>query len=143
MSKSADMSLSEFEKLYKEVIEAVPEPPEELKKLSIKSVVKYFGFGALIAAIGVGSGELIWTPRAGFGFHVGWYCLILTLGFIDLGAPFIGAHIIDLHPFRVTPTHSSPSFSSQLWGNPHILALSTHLLGSLPCTRIVDEFNPR
>ncbi|MEM4752349.1 MAG: hypothetical protein QXR55_02490, partial [Sulfolobales archaeon] len=74
MSKSADMSLSEFEKLYKEVVEAVPEPPEELKKLSIKSVVKYFGFGALIAAIGVGSGELIWTPRAAaaFGYVITW-----------------------------------------------------------------------
>ncbi|MEM1740224.1 MAG: hypothetical protein QXV11_01950 [Desulfurococcaceae archaeon] len=39
-------------------------------------------------------------------------------------APFIGAHVIGLHPFRVTPTHSSPSLGSQLWGNPHILALN-------------------
>ncbi len=64
----------EFEKLYKEVIETAPEPPEELKRMSFKSVIKYFGFGALIASIGVGSGELIWTPRAAaaFGYIITW-----------------------------------------------------------------------
>lgn len=68
MSKPTEVTLSEFEKLYKEVVEAVSEPPEGLKKLSIKSVVKYFGFGVLIAAIGVGSGGLIRTSRAAAAF---------------------------------------------------------------------------
>lgn len=55
-------------------MESVPEPPAELKKLSLSSVIRYFGFGALIASIGVGSGELIWTPRAAaaFGYVITW-----------------------------------------------------------------------
>jgi len=50
--------------------------------------------------------------------------LILTLGFIDLEAPFIGSYIIGLCTFRVTSTYSSPSLiisGSLLWGNLHIL----------------------
>ncbi|MEM1591982.1 MAG: hypothetical protein QXD06_08435 [Sulfolobales archaeon] len=42
--------------------------------MSLSSVIRYFGFGALIASIGVGSGELIWTPRAAaaFGYVITW-----------------------------------------------------------------------
>ncbi len=55
---------------------------------------------------------------------MGFSCLILTLGFIDLGAPFIGSYIIGLCTFRVISTYSSPSLiisGSLLWGNLHIL----------------------
>ncbi|MEM0453195.1 MAG: Nramp family divalent metal transporter [Sulfolobales archaeon] len=71
---SSKEHLVEFEKLYNEVIQTAPDPPEELKKISLRSIIKYFGFGALIAAIGVGSGELIWTPRAAaaFGYIITW-----------------------------------------------------------------------
>ncbi|MEM1731243.1 MAG: hypothetical protein QXY26_08985 [Ignisphaera sp.] len=68
-------------------------------------------------------GAIVFKKRWGWNWDLGvWVScgLLSTLGFIDLGAPFIGAHIIGLHPFGETPTHSSPSSSSgsQLWETP-------------------------
>ncbi|MEM4876162.1 MAG: hypothetical protein QXT76_02475, partial [Sulfolobales archaeon] len=64
------------------------------------------------------------------------------LGFINLGAPFVSAYVIGPHSFRVTPTYSSPSSSSSSrpWGNPYILALNAHPLGSSPHTSIVGRY---
>jgi len=63
-----------LESTFKEVVETTPEPPNELKRLTLSSVIKFFGLGAIIASVGIGSGELIWAPRAAaaFGYIMTW-----------------------------------------------------------------------
>jgi len=60
------------EKLSK-AAEELPEPPDELKRFSLKTL-KWFGPGAVIASLTIGSGELVWTPRAftALGYAVAW-----------------------------------------------------------------------
>lgn len=53
-----------------------PEPPDALKKgaRNWKKLLAYFGPGAVLASMGLGSGELIFAPRGGaiFGFAILW-----------------------------------------------------------------------
>ena len=53
-----------------------PEPPTELKKGTDnwRKLLAYFGPGAVLASMGLGSGELLFAPRGGaiFGFSILW-----------------------------------------------------------------------
>ena len=51
-----------------------PEIPKELNKLSLRNVFKYFGPGAVLAALTIGSGETIFASRGGavFGYAIMW-----------------------------------------------------------------------
>ena len=37
-----------------------PEPPAALAKLTARSLMRYFGPGAILASVTIGSGELVW-----------------------------------------------------------------------------------
>lgn len=54
----------------KKYLEQIPEPP----RLSLKWVWTVAGPGAIIASLTIGSGELVWTPRAAaaFGYVMCW-----------------------------------------------------------------------
>jgi Mn2+/Fe2+ NRAMP family transporter len=61
------------EELGKEIREAlskIPQPPPA----SVKWLITVFGPGAIIASLTIGSGELVWTPRAAvaFGYAMTW-----------------------------------------------------------------------
>jgi len=64
------MALEAIKKELQEAIERIPEPP----RISAKWLWTVFGPGAIIAALTIGSGELVWTPRAAgaFGYVIAW-----------------------------------------------------------------------
>ncbi|MDI3477534.1 MAG: hypothetical protein PWQ59_1059 [Thermoanaerobacterium sp.] len=53
----------------KDMIITYPEPPQELVKGKFKDLVKYFGPGAIMASITVGSGEVFFSSRGGAVFE--------------------------------------------------------------------------
>ena len=59
-----------------------PELPPELVQPRFSTLVKYFGPGAIIASITIGSGETLFASRSGaiFEFSLLWLYLLATLG---------------------------------------------------------------
>ena len=51
-----------------------PEPPAALSKLTARNLMRYFGPGAILASVTIGSGELVWASRSGaiFGYSLLW-----------------------------------------------------------------------
>ena len=51
-----------------------PDVPPELKKFKLRNLLKYFGPGAVLAALTIGSGETIFASRGGaiFGYNIMW-----------------------------------------------------------------------
>ena len=55
-----------------------PPLPPDLERMSLMTLVKYFGPGAIMASITIGSGETVFASRGGavFGFSILWLFLI-------------------------------------------------------------------
>lgn len=55
-------------------MERFPEPPQELKRGGLFNLLKYFGPGAIIASVTIGSGETVFASRGGalFGYALLW-----------------------------------------------------------------------
>ncbi len=51
-----------------------PLPPALLERIDLRKLAKYFGPGAIIASVTIGSGELVWSSRSGavFGYAMLW-----------------------------------------------------------------------
>lgn len=58
--------------------ELYPSPPEKLKSLNWKTILRFLGPGAIIASVTIGSGELVWASRSGaiFGTALMWAFLL-------------------------------------------------------------------
>ena len=56
-----------------------PEPPEALRRLSLRSLWLFFGPGAIVACVTIGSGETVFASRGGaiFGYALLW-CFALS-----------------------------------------------------------------
>ncbi|MEZ6044165.1 MAG: hypothetical protein R3C11_00990 [Planctomycetaceae bacterium] len=54
------------------------EPPERLRKLSLRNFFAFVGPGLIIASVTIGSGELVWASRSGaiFGYSLLWCFLV-------------------------------------------------------------------
>jgi hypothetical protein len=57
------VAASNLADLLERAAEEVPEPPRSLKRLGFGSLA-FFGPGVIIASLTIGSGELVWVPRA-------------------------------------------------------------------------------
>jgi hypothetical protein len=55
-------------------MERYPEPPPELNRGGVTTLLKYFGPGAIIASVTIGSGETVFASRGGalFGYALLW-----------------------------------------------------------------------
>ncbi|SHM25164.1 Natural resistance-associated macrophage protein [Caldanaerovirga acetigignens] len=62
----------------REVVITYLEPPEDLKEGNFLKLLKYFGPGAILTSITIGSGEVFFSSRGGavFGYSILW-CFIL------------------------------------------------------------------
>jgi Mn2+/Fe2+ NRAMP family transporter len=58
-----------------------PDPPDDLARFSWRTALKYFGPGAIIAGITIGSGETVFAARGGavFGYAIMWTFVLGTL----------------------------------------------------------------
>src|SRR3712207_1329158 len=60
----------------------IPEPPENLRgRLSLGTALAFFGPGAIVASLTIGSGETVFATRVGavFGYAVLWTAFITLL----------------------------------------------------------------
>ena len=70
--RADNRQLSEYFKMKKPL--SYPPPPETLRKGSLGNYLKYFGPGAIIASVTIGSGETVFASRGGavFGYALLW-----------------------------------------------------------------------
>src|SRR4028118_384160 len=84
-----------------------PAPPENLqRRMSVGTALAYFGPGASVASLTIGSGEVVFASRAGaiFGYAVLW---ALVLALIAKGALVYASN----HYITVTGEHPMSRFA--------------------------------
>ena len=85
----------------------IPEPPEKLQgRMSLATALMFFGPGAIVASLTIGSGEVIFASRAGavFGYAALW---VVFIGLISKAALVYGAN----HYITVTGEHPMSRFA--------------------------------
>jgi Mn2+/Fe2+ NRAMP family transporter len=85
----------------------IPEPPERLRgRLSIGTALAFFGPGAIVASLTIGSGEVVFASRAGavFGYAVLW---VVFIGLLSKAALVYAAN----HYITVTGEHPMARFA--------------------------------
>src|SRR5918998_4311642 len=84
-----------------------PAPPENLqRRMSVGTALAYFGPGAIVASLTIGSGEVVFASRAGavFGYAVLW---ALVVALIAKGAMVYASN----HYITVTGEHPMSRFA--------------------------------
>src|ERR671914_2078416 len=85
----------------------IPEPPENLRgRMSVGTALAYFGPGAIVASLTIGSGEVVFASRAGavFGYAVLW---ALVAALVAKGALVYASN----HYITVTGEHPMSRFA--------------------------------
>ena len=56
-------------------------PPAALSNPSVRTILKFFGPGAVIASVTIGSGETLFASRTGaiFGYTLLWFVVLCTI----------------------------------------------------------------
>ena len=83
--------------------QAYPQPPEALRKLRLRSLWLFFGPGAIVACVTIGTGETVFASRGGaiFGYALLW-CFVLS-AFVKGVQVYSGARFMVLtgaHPLE-------------------------------------------
>lgn len=85
----------------------IPDPPEKLQgRMTLGTALAFFGPGAIVASLTIGSGEVIFASRAGavFGYAILW---VVFIGLISKAALVYGAN----HYITVTGEHPMSRFA--------------------------------
>ncbi|MFZ5753018.1 MAG: Nramp family divalent metal transporter [Bacillota bacterium] len=71
-------NIPSYPNIQKDVLITYPEPPKDLTQGKFMDLIKYFGPGAILASITIGSGEVFFASRGGaiFGYAILW-CFML------------------------------------------------------------------
>ncbi len=73
----------------------IPEPPENLRgRMNLGAALTFFGPGAIIASLTIGSGETVFATRVGavFGYAVLWTAFITLICQGSFGIRFQSLH---------------------------------------------------